>query len=149
LPHKNHFKIGSEDVQPYLLGDFAYYLQIGLMKCFSSKATCTPQQNLFDRKWRVGRFKIENAFGSLKYKFQILRNLNMGLDYVPTIIMYQQCCILHNFLIPKGPRPFFSKNTPNLPFLAQEAQMNFFSLFALSTMKSCPTLLREHVQKVS
>jgi hypothetical protein len=32
-------------------------------------------------------------------------------------------------LTPKGPRVFFSKNAPNLPFLAQEAQMNFFSLF--------------------
>jgi hypothetical protein len=37
-------------------------------------------------------------------------------------------------LTPKGLRPFFSKNTPNLPFLAQEAQMNFFKLFALSTV---------------
>jgi hypothetical protein len=32
-------------------------------------------------------------------------------------------------LTPEGPRVFFSKNAPNLPFLAQEAQMNFFSLF--------------------
>jgi hypothetical protein len=37
LPNKNHFKIGSKDVQPYLFGDFAYPLQVGLMKCFSSK----------------------------------------------------------------------------------------------------------------
>jgi hypothetical protein len=44
--HKNHFKIGNEDVQPYLLGDSAYSLQIGLMKCFGSKATDTPQQNI-------------------------------------------------------------------------------------------------------
>jgi hypothetical protein len=45
--HKNHFKIGNEDVQPYLLGDSAYSLQIGLMKCFGSKATDTPQQNIW------------------------------------------------------------------------------------------------------
>jgi hypothetical protein len=32
-------------------------------------------------------------------------------------------------LTPKGPRVIFSKNEQNLPFLAQEAQMNFFSLF--------------------
>jgi hypothetical protein len=31
-------------------------------------------------------------------------------------------------LIPKGPRPFFSKNTSNLPFLAQEAQMKILKL---------------------
>jgi hypothetical protein len=36
------------------------------MKYFSSKAIGTPQQNLFDRKWRVGRVKVENAFGILK-----------------------------------------------------------------------------------
>ena len=53
LPHKNHFKIGSEDVQPYLLGDSVYPLQVGLMKCFSSKAIGTLQQNLFNRKWRA------------------------------------------------------------------------------------------------
>jgi hypothetical protein len=51
-------------------------------------------------------------------------------------------------LTPKGPRVFFSKNTPNLPFLAQEAQMKFFSLFCTSTVGSCPRLLGEHVQKV-
>lgn len=58
LPHKNHFKIGSKDIQPYLLGGSTYPLQIGLMKSFSSKATCIFQQNLFDREWRVGRVKI-------------------------------------------------------------------------------------------
>jgi hypothetical protein len=70
------------------------------MKCFNSKATGTPQQNLFDRKWRVGRVKIENAFGILKNKFQILHYLNMSLEYAPTVII--ACCILHNFLIEEG-----------------------------------------------
>jgi hypothetical protein len=46
--------------------------------------------------------------------------------------------------------PFFSKNTPKLPFLAKEAQMNFFNFFfALSIVGSCPRLLGEHVQKHS
>jgi hypothetical protein len=46
--------------------------------------------------------------------------------------------------------PFFSKNTPKLPFLAEEAQMNFFNFFfALSTAGTCPRLLGEHVQKNS
>jgi hypothetical protein len=51
-------------------------------------------------------------------------------------------------LTPKGPRVFFSENAPNLPFLAQEAQMNVFSLFVLSTVGSCTRLLGEHVQNV-
>jgi hypothetical protein len=46
--------------------------------------------------------------------------------------------------------PFFSKNTPKLPFLAAKAQMKFFNFFgALSTVGSCPRLLEEHVQKNS
>jgi hypothetical protein len=46
--------------------------------------------------------------------------------------------------------PFFSKNTPKLPFLAEEAQIIFFNIFfALSTVGSCPILLGEHVQKNS
>jgi hypothetical protein len=47
-----------------------------------------------------GRVKIENAFGILKNRFQILHNLNMSLEYAPTIIT--ACCILHNFLIEEG-----------------------------------------------
>jgi hypothetical protein len=74
LPHKNHFKKGSKDVQPYLLRTLAHPLQISLMKCFSSKATHKPQQNLFARKWRVGRVKMENTFGILKKKFKFCAN---------------------------------------------------------------------------
>jgi hypothetical protein len=51
-------------------------------------------------------------------------------------------------LTPKGPRVFFSKNAPNLPFLAQEAQMIFFSLFFTFNVRSCTRLLRGYVQKV-
>jgi hypothetical protein len=34
-----------------------------------------------------------------------------------------------NRLIPKGLRPFLSKNTPNRPFLAQEAQKKSYFIF--------------------
>jgi hypothetical protein len=56
------------------------------MKCLSSKATSTPQQNLFDRKWRVGRVKIGNILGILKSKFQIPHNFNIDLKHAPIII---------------------------------------------------------------
>jgi hypothetical protein len=46
--------------------------------------------------------------------------------------------------------PFFLKNTPKLPFLAEEAQMNFLNFFSpLSTVGSCPRLLKEHMQNNS
>jgi hypothetical protein len=45
--------------------------------------------------------------------------------------------------------PFFSKTTPKLPFLAEQAQMNFyfFIFYALSIVGSCSRLLGEYVQK--
>ena len=53
-------------------------------------------------------------------------------------------------LTPKGLRGVFSKNTPKQPFLAQEAMLNIFSFFfSLLTVRFCPRLLQEHVQKVS
>jgi hypothetical protein len=46
--------------------------------------------------------------------------------------------------------PYLSKNTPKLPFLVEEAQMNFLNfLFALSTLGSCLGLLGERVEKIS
>ena len=43
--------------------------------------------------------KIENAFGILKNKIQILNNSNVDLKYAPAILT---TCILHNFLIDEG-----------------------------------------------
>jgi nitrous oxide reductase len=44
--------------------------------------------------------RIENAFGILKNKWSILKNLNCDLKYARTIIT--SCCILHNFYIGTG-----------------------------------------------
>jgi hypothetical protein len=49
---------------------------------------------------------------------------------------------------PKGRRSFFSKKCSNVPFQAQEAQTKKKSFFGILTVKSCPRLLREHVQQV-
>jgi hypothetical protein len=57
----------------------------------------------------------------------------------------QILCII---LTPKGLWPFFLKNTPKLPFLAQEAQMKKNKNLALSTIRSCLRLLGEDVQNV-
>jgi hypothetical protein len=77
----------------------------------------------------------------------ILINISFRMLNSNLIIIFLKK-ILSN-LTPKGPRVFFSKNAPNLPFLAQEEKMKFFSLFAFSTIGSCTRLLGEHVKKVS
>ena len=98
--HKHQFKLLNKDIYPYLIGDSAYSLQKGLMKRFTTKSTTSNAKSLFDARWSARRVKIENAFGILKNKFQILNNLNANLKYASTIVT--ACCILHNFMIDKG-----------------------------------------------
>jgi hypothetical protein len=64
------------------------------------QSNSTKQRNTFDSSWRSGRARIENAFGILKKKWSISKNLNGDLKYAPTIIT--ACCILHNFCIGTG-----------------------------------------------
>jgi hypothetical protein len=65
LPNKLQFKLDNEQntiIQPYLLGDSAYPIRVGLLKCFTARGTSTVQRNQFDSKWRAGRARIENTF---------------------------------------------------------------------------------------
>jgi hypothetical protein len=68
-------------------------------------------------------------------------------------IIFEECPFPFSSIINyplKDQGVFFSKIAPNLPFLAQEAQMNFFShFFALLAVGSCTRLLGEHMQKAS
>lgn len=49
---------------------------------------------LIGNLWKV---KIENAFGMLKCKWQILCNMNVELSSVPTVVL--ACGVLHNYVI--------------------------------------------------
>jgi hypothetical protein len=92
-------------------------------------------------------------------RLQCTRRKHVGREHVPSANM--SGANMYRALTCRAPTyghqlkganltPFFSKNTPKLPFLAEEAQMNFFNFFfALSIVGSCPRLLREHVQNIS
>jgi hypothetical protein len=68
---------------------------------------------------------------------------------LPNVVKFIGSNFTQSFLTPKGLRPFFPKNTPNRPFLAQEALTIFLYFFCGFIVKYCPRLLQEHVQKVS
>jgi hypothetical protein len=87
-------RIQGKDIKPYIVGDSAYPLMSFLLKAFNNRATGSPDQNLFDKHLRKGRVKIENAFGILKNRWQILKNLNVGLEMAPKVVVV--CCVLHN-----------------------------------------------------
>jgi hypothetical protein len=87
-------RVEGKDIKPYIVGDSAYPLMSFLLKAFNNRATGSPDQNLFDKYLRKGRVKIENAFSILKNRWQMLKNLNVGLPMAPKIIV--ACCVLHN-----------------------------------------------------
>jgi hypothetical protein len=84
----------GNDFKPYIVGDSAYPLMAFLIKAFNDRATGSALQNAFDRQLRLGRVKIENAFGLLKNRWQICKCLNVGLDKATQVVT--ACCVLHN-----------------------------------------------------
>jgi hypothetical protein len=92
--------IEGRDVKPYIVGVSAYQLNSFLLKPFINKSTGTAEQNLFDKQIRKGRVKIENAFGILKNRWQILKNLNVGVEKAADVIV--ACTVLHNICILAG-----------------------------------------------
>ena len=89
-------QVEGRKVIPYLLGDSAYPIRPWLLKPHNNKKTGSASQNRFDQKWKAGRVKIENAFGMLKNKFQILKELNVALPYAAHTVT--ACCALQQFL---------------------------------------------------
>jgi len=78
-------------VYPCLLSDVVYPLQT--LKNF--KDTCDLDKVQFDNLMNCGHVFIENAFGSLKKWWSILKNLNCRVDKGGKIIMAH--CFFHNF----------------------------------------------------
>jgi hypothetical protein len=89
-------------IKPLILGDAAYPSVASILKSFDAKDG-NEAKMLFDKNIKRGRVIIENCFGWLKNKWQILKRCNVNnLPLVPTVIT--TCCILHNYLIMEGER---------------------------------------------
>ncbi|MCO5587488.1 hypothetical protein L7F22_041437 [Adiantum nelumboides] len=90
-------QLQGESIRPYLIADSTYKATTFLVKPFRSKGgQHLIQKQHFDRHLSKGRVKVENAFGILKNRWRILRELNVDLALAPTVI--GACCLLHNFV---------------------------------------------------
>ncbi len=54
----------------------------------------------YDSSMNLGRVIIENAFGSLKNRWRILRHFNLKVDKAAKVIV--ACCVLHNYCLEWG-----------------------------------------------
>ena len=80
-----------------LLGDSTYPSRLYLIKSFKPSPNDPKFQDkiMFDESLNYGRVVIEQAFGALKNRWRILKNLNMGVDMDATITL--ACCVLYNY----------------------------------------------------
>ena len=90
-------KIGGLEIRPYLLGDAAYPSRPYMLKSFEPSVNDPKFQykRKFDESLNSGKVVIEQAFGALKNRWRILKNLNMGVDRAATIT--PACCVVHNY----------------------------------------------------
>jgi len=87
----------SEIKQPYVLvGDDAFPLMNNLMKPFSRR-NLTTEQAIFNYRLSRARRIVENAFGILSSRFQILlKEINLCPEKATLIVL--TCTHLHNYL---------------------------------------------------
>jgi len=94
------FRIGQLSIQPYLIGDSAYPHAPWLQKPYP-EGTIDPAEIQFNGELSAARVKVECAFGVLKGRWRILKEIEeSNVTNISKIIM--ACAVLHNFCIEIG-----------------------------------------------
>jgi hypothetical protein len=88
----------SDRPLPYVfVGDEAFSLTENFMKPFDLKLLVSKERRMFNYRLSRCRRIVENAFGILAARFQILkRPIDLRIDRIKTVIL--ACCWLRNFL---------------------------------------------------
>lgn len=93
--------IGTEELQPYLVGDSAYPLSLWLQKPHTPRDTRDPVEIRFNKELPSARVVVESTFGILKSCWRILDVIEeRDIAFVSKIII--ACAVLHNFCILAG-----------------------------------------------
>ncbi|XP_046684984.1 putative nuclease HARBI1 [Homalodisca vitripennis] len=97
LPSPTTFPNNRDVCLPFVfLGDEAFPLKENLMKPYTNKGI-THDERIFNYRICRGRRVVENAFGILANRFQVLQTtIRTSLETTEVIIL--ACCALHNYL---------------------------------------------------
>ena len=83
------------NIEPYLIGDTAYPSRPYMLKNYKPANPAMVDKMRFDSTVNGGRVVIEQAFGSLKNRWRILKAFNMSVEKAAVVTL--ACCVLHNF----------------------------------------------------
>lgn len=97
IPSATSYPIQRNVCLPFaFLGDEAFPLKENLLKPFPSKGI-SHDEKIYNYRICRGRRVVENAFGILAIRFQVLQTtMRVDVDNVEIIVL--ACCALHNFL---------------------------------------------------
>lgn len=72
-------------MRPYIVGDCSYPLLSFLLTPFTENGTGNPAQNFFDQHLLQGTAVIQDAIATLKGRWKVLQNLNVGLNHTSQV----------------------------------------------------------------
>jgi hypothetical protein len=80
----------------YIIGDAIYLIWPYLQEIWKNHDAIDVDKQKYDSSMNSGRAIIENASGSLKNRWHILRHFSSRVDKVSRVVV---CCILHNYCL--------------------------------------------------
>jgi hypothetical protein len=87
--------IQSMRCTPFLISDATYPIRTYLQKNWKTHNPTNVDKIRYDYNMNSRKVVIENAFGSLKNKWRILKHFNSRVDKTSPITI--ACCVLHNY----------------------------------------------------
>uniref|UniRef100_A0A8B9HK57 DDE Tnp4 domain-containing protein n=1 Tax=Astyanax mexicanus TaxID=7994 RepID=A0A8B9HK57_ASTMX len=95
-PHPDPLPNDTQDVPYILLGDDAFSLRTHMMKPYGAK-NLTREERIFNYRLSRGRRVVENAFGILANRFQVLLT-TMSHHPENVRLIVKACILLHNVM---------------------------------------------------
>lgn len=103
FPDPEPMPFDDRETPYFILGDDAFGLRTFLMKPFSQRGL-TKEQRIFNYRLSRGRRVVENAFGILAHRFQVLLStIQLEPDNVRDVV--ESCICLHNLMRERYPGP--------------------------------------------
>uniref|UniRef100_A0A8B9HI78 DDE Tnp4 domain-containing protein n=1 Tax=Astyanax mexicanus TaxID=7994 RepID=A0A8B9HI78_ASTMX len=145
-PHPDPLPNDTQDVPYILLGDDAFSLRTHMMKPYGAK-NLTREERIFNYRLSRGRRVVENAFGILANRFQVLLT-TMSHHPENVRLIVKACILLHNVMRTRYPvtqnRLVDNQGAPNRASKDGKKQRNLIKQWINSPAGSVPWQDRMH-----